>query len=330
MAQVTVLITGGAGFIGSNIAEALARQGWRVIISDWLEQGEKWKNLNDITVTDFLLPPELPAYLERHGGDLDAVIHMGAISATTETNVDKLVSNNIRLSLDLWDFCTRACIPFLYASSAATYGDGEQGFVDDWSSTALERLRPLNAYGWSKLVVDRRIAQDVEAGRSTPPQWVGLRFFNVYGQREEHKANMRSVISQLIPCILAGKTVTLFRSHNPSYEDGGQLRDFVHVSDCVAVILWLLEHPQVSGGFNLGTGNARSFLDLAKAAFAALDQEPRIDYVDTPEAIRAKYQYFTEADLTRLRAAGCGHSFHSLEVGVANYVQNWVQRDGRA
>lgn len=323
----TCLVTGGAGFIGANIVTALAQRGWRVVVSDWLETGEKWKNLDDVTVSDYILPPELPALLAR--GGIDAVIHMGAISATTETDVDKLVTNNIRLSLDLWAFCAEVEIPFLYASSAATYGDGDQGFNDDPSRTALERLRPLNAYGWSKLAVDRRIAQDIALGRPAPPQWAGLRFFNVYGPREEHKGSMRSVVSQITPRILAGEEIKLFRSHNPAYEDGGQLRDFVHVDDCVAVILWLLDNPRASGLFNLGTGQARSFLDLARSAFAALDAEPRIAFIDTPEAIRAKYQYFTEANMARLRAAGCEHKFKSLEDGVSAYVQSWVQRYGQ-
>jgi ADP-L-glycero-D-manno-heptose 6-epimerase len=325
MNDKTCLITGGAGFIGSNVAVALAQKGWRVVVSDWFEDGNKWNNLHDATITDFLQPPELPAFLEREGGTLDTVIHMGAISATTETDVDALVTNNIRLTLDLWEFCTRADVPFIYASSAATYGDGEQGFTDDWSSAALLQLRPLNAYGWSKLAVDRRIVQDVEARRPVPPQWVGLKFFNVYGPREEHKGSMRSVISQFTPRILAGETVNLFRSHNPAYEDGGQLRDFVHVDDCVAVILWLLDTPEVSGIFNLGTGKARSFLDLTNACFAALNQEPRICFIDTPDAIRAKYQYFTEANMTALRAAGYGAGFKSLEDGVMDYVRSWVQ-----
>jgi ADP-L-glycero-D-manno-heptose 6-epimerase len=324
------LVTGGAGFIGSNIVAALAQHGWRVVVCDWFETGTKWQNLTEVTVTDFVAPPDLPAFLARSAGHLDAVIHMGAISATTETDVDKLVQNNIRLSLDLWTYCSENDVAFIYASSAATYGDGQQGFDDDWSGVALDRLRPLNAYGWSKLAVDRRISQDISLGLPTPPQWAGLRFFNVYGPREEHKGNMRSVVSQMTPRILAGDTVTLFRSHNPAYRDGGQLRDFIHVDDCVAVILWLLDNHDVSGVFNLGTGQARSFVDLAQASFAALGKTPDIAYIDTPEAIRAKYQYFTEANMAQLRAAGCHHEFKSLEDGVALYVNNWVQRYGQS
>lgn len=316
----TVLVTGGAGFIGSNIARAFVEDGFRVVVADWLETGPKWRNLADILLADVIRPEAVPAYLEREGGRVAAVVHMGAISATTETDGDKIVTQNIRASLDLWDVCARKGLRFIYASSAATYGDGSRGFADSESRADLMGLAPLNLYGWSKLMADRRFLSDVEAGRPRPPQWAGLRFFNVYGPGEEHKGDMRSVIHKIYPTAVAGEPVTLFKSHDPAYADGGQLRDFVYVADCVAVVRWLLGSPAVSGIFNVGTGTARSFADLARAVFAAAGTEAHIQYVDMPERIRGAYQYFTQADMSKLRAAGFTRPFTSLEDGVHHYV----------
>ncbi|SHG49733.1 ADP-glyceromanno-heptose 6-epimerase precursor [Kaistia soli DSM 19436] len=316
----TILVTGGAGFIGSNIARALAADGWRIVVADWFGTGGKWKNLADVLLDDVLTPDATLDWLEAHHGRVEAIVHMGAISATTEPDVDLIVARNIRTTLDLWSAAARHAVRLIYASSAATYGDGSSGFVDDNSAAHLATLRPLNAYGWSKLAVDRRFVSDVVGGRPTPPQWAGLRFFNVYGPNEAHKDDMRSVIHKIYPLAAAGETVTLFRSHDPNYEDGGQLRDFIHVDDCVAVMRWLIAEPSVNGIFNVGTGKARSFADLARAVFAALGQEPRISYVDMPERIQKAYQYFTEADMGRLRAAGYQGQFTTLEDGITRYV----------
>lgn len=316
----TVLVTGGAGFIGSNIARAFAQDGYRVVVADWLEDGPKWRNIQDILLADVIRPEAVLSFLEREGGRVAAVVHMGAISATTETDGDRIVTQNIRASLDLWDLCARKGLRFIYASSAATYGDGRDGFADSESLADLMALAPLNLYGWSKLMADRRFLSDVEAGRPRPPQWAGLRFFNVYGPGEDHKGDMRSVIHKIYPTAAAGQAVTLFKSHDPAYEDGGQLRDFVYVADCVAVVRWLLETPSASGIFNIGTGTARSFADLARAVFSAAGQEPRIAYVDMPERIRGAYQYFTQANMAKLRAAGFTRPFTSLEDGVSHYV----------
>lgn len=321
----TILVTGGAGFIGSNIARALAGDGWRIVVADWLGTGTKWKNLAGVLLDDVLRPEAALAWLEAHHARVEAVVHMGAISATTEPDVDLIVERNIRATLDLWSACARHAVRLVYASSAATYGDGSVGFADDNSAAHLGKLRPLNAYGWSKLVVDRRVVDDVTHGRPTPPQWAGLRFFNVYGPNEAHKDDMRSVIHKIYPLASAGETVTLFRSHDPNYEDGGQLRDFIHVDDCVAVVRFLVGDPAVSGIFNVGTGTARSFADLARAVFAALGREPKIAYVDMPERIRKGYQYFTQSDQARLRDAGYEGQFLSLEEGVARYVQALVK-----
>ncbi len=323
-ADKLTVVTGGAGFIGSNIVAALAARGKRVVVVDWLEVGDKWRNLAPAVLHDIVRPDAFMPWLAAHAGEVAGIVHMGAISATTERDGDRLVSENIRLTLDLWDWCAAQAVPFIYASSAATYGDGLEGFDDDGSSGALARLKPLNGYGWSKHVVDRRIALDVAQGRPAPPVWAGLKFFNVYGPHEGHKGPMRSVALQLYETLSAGGEVKLFRSHRPDYADGGQLRDFVYVADCVAVVLWMLEQPRLAGLYNMGTGQARSFLDLARAAFTAVGHKPEVHYIDTPEAIRDRYQYFTEAKMGRLRAAGYTAPFHSLEDGVAAYVA-WLK-----
>lgn len=319
-ARDTILVTGGAGFIGSNMARAFAEDGRRVVVADWLEDGPKWRNIADIALDDVIRPEAITSFVERESGRLAGIIHMGAISATTERDGDKIVARNIRPTLDLWDQCARKGLPFIYASSGATYGDGTRGFADDESPAALGQLAPLNAYGWSKLMADRRFIADVRAGRPRPPQWAGLRFFNVYGPGEAHKGDMRSVIHKIYPTAAKGEAVTLFKSHHPGYTDGGQLRDFIYVKDCVSVALWLIENPHVSGIFNVGTGAARSFADLARAVFSAAGQPERITYIDMPEALQGAYQYFTQADVSKLRAAGYAKPFTSLENGVSDYV----------
>ncbi len=318
------VVTGGAGFIGSNIAAVLAKRGERVLVVDWLEIGDKWKNLADIALHDIVRPDAFMGWLAGHPGEVAAIVHMGAISSTTERDGDRLVSENVRPSIDLWKWCARHEVPFVYASSAATYGGGAQGFDDEGSPEGLARLKPMNGYGWSKHMVDRRIAMDVAQGAPQPPVWAGLKFFNVYGPREAHKGDMRSVALKLYETLSAGGRATLFRSHRPDYADGGQLRDFVYVADCAAVVLWILEQKRFSGLYNLGTGRARSFLDLATAVFKAMETEPEITYVDMPEAIRDRYQYFTEARMDRLRQAGYRAPFHSVEAGVADYVA-WLR-----
>lgn len=316
-----ILVTGVAGFIGANVARSLSRAGSRVVGCDRLGQGRKWRNLVDIGLHDIVTPEALPDWLAQHGAGLGGIVHMGAISATTETDVDLIVRENVRATLDLWDFSTSAAVPLIYASSGAVYGDGALGFDDVADSTALSLLRPMNAYGWSKLFVDRRIAADAARGK-TPPRWAGLRFFNVYGPGEDHKGDMRSVVAKLVPRILDGEPARLFRSYRADVPDGGQQRDFVHVDDVVAVILWLLDSPDArSGIYNVGTGEARTWRDLALAVFAALSREPAIEYVDMPETLRPTYQYFTQARTDRLRAAGWNAPFRSLEDGVRAFVE---------
>ncbi|MCV0413661.1 MAG: ADP-glyceromanno-heptose 6-epimerase [Brevundimonas sp.] len=323
-----IVVTGGAGFIGSNIVARLtAETAYDVVVCDRLETADlaKWRNLAKHAVADLWAPEALFEQLERHAARVEAVVHMGAISSTTEPDADLILTTNFTLSRDLWDWCAIRGVRMIYASSAATYGDGEAGFNDDDDAKSLSQLRPLNAYGYSKLLFDQYAVREADRGRA-PPQWAGLKFFNVYGPNEGHKGGMKSVVAQIWPKVAAGETVSLFRSHNPAYPDGGQLRDFVYVDDVVDIVDWLLRSPEVSGVFNAGSGQARSFADLARATFAAAGREPAIDYVDMPEVIRDRYQYFTQARMDRVRAAGFGGQSTPLEEGVRRYVQDFLSK----
>jgi ADP-L-glycero-D-manno-heptose 6-epimerase len=323
-----IVVTGGAGFIGSNLVAGLEARGRTdVVVCDRFRSGDKWRNLARRELADVVAPENLLAWLDQHAAEVETIFHLGAISATTERDVDKIVANNINLTQELWRWCAWRGARLIYASSAATYGDGSHGFDDDATPAGLARLRPLNAYGWSKHLVDRRIARALVAGEPAPPQWAGLKFFNVYGPNESHKGDMASVVSKLYPKIMAGEPARLFASHHPDYEDGGQLRDFVWVGDCVDVMLWLKDNPGVNGLFNVGSGAARSFKDLAVATFRAAGLAPRIDYVPMPEVLRDKYQYFTQARIDRLRAAGYDRPATSLEEGVRRYVQDFLAKD---
>ena len=324
------LVTGGAGFIGSNIAAALAERGEDVVICDWLGTEEKWRNLSRVRVHEIVFPEDLRSWLRGNASRITAIVHMGAVSSTTEADADRIVRNNVQLSFALWELACERRLPLIYASSAATYGAGEQGFDDDDAPEALAALRPLNAYGWSKHVIDRRFVADVNANRTRPPQWAGLKLFNVYGPNEAHKGDMRSVVHKIYPNIANGEEIDLFKSHDPRYMDGGQLRDFVYVKDCVRVVLWLLENPRVCGLLNVGTGKARSFRDLALAVGSACGRKVTIRYIDMPPALRARYQYFTEANMAKLRELGYPHAFTGLEDGVRDYVVNHLQADSSA
>jgi ADP-L-glycero-D-manno-heptose 6-epimerase len=318
-----ILVTGGAGFIGSNIVASLAARGEEVVVCDRLRSDGKWRNLARHLIAGVIAPEALAAWLDR-APLLRAVVHMGAISSTTERDGDLTAATNITLSLALWDWCAAHAVPLIYASSAATYGDGTAGFDDDASLPALARLRPLNLYGWSKHAFDRRVADLIARGRRRPPHWAGLKFFNVYGPNEYHKGQMISVVKRKADEIAAGKPATLFRSHRADIPDGHQARDFIWVGDCVDVVLWLLDHPEVSGLFNVGTGRARTYVDLARAVSAAMNRAPEISFVDTPEHLRGQYQYFTQARVERLRAAGYARPFTALEDGIATYVRDYL------
>lgn len=315
------IVTGGAGFIGSNLVAALCADGQEVVVVDRLRQGLKWRNLAKHAIAGIVEPDDLPAFLAKKP-PLRTLFHLGAISATTETDGDLVARTNIALPQMLWDWCAAAGVPFIYASSAATYGDGSQGFEDDLSAAALARLRPLNLYGWSKLAFDRRVAQMLAAGAPRPPHWAGLRFFNVYGPNEHHKGRMASVVLHKFNQIMRGEAATLFASDREGIADGAQMRDFVHVADCVAAMTWLARTPQASGLYNIGSGTARTFLDLTRAIYAALGRNADIRFIPMPDDLRGKYQYFTEARMDRLRAAGFAHPPTTVEDGVRSYVQD--------
>ncbi len=323
-----LLVTGGAGFIGSNVVASLNETGRTdVVVNDFLGNEGKWRNLGKRQLADVVAPADLLRWLD--GRKLDAVIHMGAISSTTVTDGDAVIENNFKLSLRLFDWCAATRTPFIYASSAATFGDGGAGFSDDYSLGALKKLKPMNLYGWSKHIFDLAVIERVARLEPVPPQWAGLKFFNVFGANEYHKGEMMSLVAKRFDEASAGNTVRLFKSHRPGIADGEQKRDFIYVEDAVAVVRWLLASPKVSGIFNVGTGKARSFRDLIAAMFAALGREPAIEYIDMPAEIRDSYQYFTQAETGNLRRAGYNATFTPLEDAVRHYVTTYLDRADR-
>src|SRR5450631_215161 len=323
-----LLVTGGAGFIGSNVVAALNDAGRAdVVVCDRLGHDGKWRNLAKRQLADIVPPAQLPDWLQ--GRKLDAVVHLGAISETTATDGDLVIETNFRLSMRLLDWCAAHATPFIYASSASTYGDGAQGFSDDPSLSALKSLRPMNLYGWSKHLFDMAVAERVARGEKLPPQWAGLKFFNVFGPNEYHKGAMMSVLARRFDDIKAGRPVQLFKSHREGIADGDQRRDFICVDDVVRVMMWLLATPSVSGLYNVGTGKARSFKDVMLSAYTALGAGPNIQYIDMPEQIRGSYQYFTQGNVDRLYAAGYNGGFTALEDAVGAYVKGFLESADR-
>ena len=319
-----ILVTGGAGFIGSNIVAALNDSGRRdVVVCDHLGSDGKWLNLRKRVVQDIVPPAELFTWLAGRS-DIEAVIHMGANSSTLATDGDAIMESNFRFSLKLLDWCTARDVKFIYASSAATYGDGDEGFDDDIGLPYLQKLRPLNLYGWSKHLFDQVVATRLEDGKPLPPVCVGLKFFNVFGPNEAHKGPMMSLVSKYFPAIKRGETIDLFKSYKPDYKDGEQLRDFVYVHDITDTILWLLSGYRGTQIFNLGSGRARSFIDLVGSIFDALGMERKIRFVEMPEVMRPRYQYFTEANPARLHAAGYNKPGTQLEDAVGHFVKTYL------
>ena len=319
-----ILITGGAGFIGSVLAKQLNTLGHTdIVIVDKLEDSSKWKNLRGIKYLEYIHADEL------FNGDYDDLIaqtdlvfHMGACSSTTETNMDFLMKNNVAYTQALFRFAATKNIPFIYASSAATYGDGELGYSDN--EEELSKLMPLNPYGYSKQLVDEWILKE----EAKPDHWFGLKFFNVYGPNEYHKKEMRSLVHKSFEQIKAEGCVKLFKSYKPEFKDGEQLRDFIYVKDIVRVMIELAD-PEVhthSGIYNLGTGKARSFLDLTKATFKAMNINPKIEFIEMPEALKSQYQYYTQAEMGKLLKVLPGFEFTSLEEGIFDYVQNYMMK----
>lgn len=318
-----LLVTGGAGFIGSNLVAALNDSGRSdIVVCDSLGHDGKWRNLAKRQLADLIPPDQLLRWLP--GRKLEALFHMGAISDTTATDGDLVIETNFRLSQRLLDWCAETDTALIYASSAATYGDGARGFRDDPGLPALRLLRPMNLYGWSKHLFDLAVAERVARGGAMPNQCAGLKFFNVFGPNEYHKAGMMSVLARRFDDIRSARPVQLFKSHREGIADGDQRRDFIAVDDVVRVMMWLFANPQVSGLFNVGTGKARSFRELIEAAYAALGATPRIEFVDMPEAIRGSYQYFTQSEGDRLSRAGYDGGFTTLEDAVRDYVVGYL------
>ena len=319
-----ILITGGAGFIGSVLAKQLNLLGHNdLVIVDKLEDSIKWKNLRGIKYSDYIHADELfNGDYDDLIGETDLIFHMGACSSTTEKNMDFLMKNNVAYTQALWRFAATKNIPFIYASSAATYGDGEQGYSDEHEK--IEGLMPLNPYGYSKQLVDEWVLKEATA----PEHWFGLKFFNVFGPNEYHKVDMRSLVHKSFEQIKSVGSVKLFKSHKAEYKDGEQLRDFIYVKDVVRAMIELADPDKagLSGIYNLGTGKARSFLDLTNATYKAMGVNPKIEFIDMPESIRSQYQYYTQADTKKLLSALPGFEFTSLEASVTDYVQNYLMK----
>jgi ADP-L-glycero-D-manno-heptose 6-epimerase len=321
-----IIVTGAAGFIGSNLVAALEARGENNIVAvDWLGQDDKWRNLAKRGLAGLIPPEQLGDLIVARHAEIKMIFHLGAISTTTERDVDLILDRNFRYTRDLWEQAVRYDLRIVYASSAATYGDGSNGFDDEMTSAALARLVPLNPYAWSKHLFDRKVVAAAESNRHMPAQWAGLKFFNVFGPNEAHKGAQMSVAPQFYKQIVTGDgAARLFKSYRDDVVHGGQQRDFVHVDDTVAVMLWLLDSPTVNGLFNVGSGVARSFLDMANAVFAALKRPPRIAFVEMPETLRDRYQYFTQAPIDRLRQAGFDKPMMPLEQGVDHYVNAYL------
>jgi len=325
-----LVVTGGAGFIGSVLAAALNDAGHSdLVIVDRFGHDEKWRNISKRDFLEILPIAGLLPWLERFGDDVEAIFHLGAISATTFSDADEIIANNLNYSIALWRWCATAKKPLIYASSAATYGDGAAGFDDAGGLEEFKRLRPMNLYGWSKHAFDLWALRQAAAG-SMPPFWAGLKFFNVFGPNEYHKGDMMSLVAKNYHSVAAGETVRLFKSHRADFRDGEQRRDFVYVKDCTAAMLWLWRQgggAERSGIYNLGTGEARSFLDLINAVGAACGVAPKIEFIDIPPEIRPNYQYFTEAKMSRLRQAGYNAPFTPLKTAVHDFVTGYLAQN---
>ena len=319
-----IIVTGGAGFIGNATIWKLNQQGISdIIIADELGCHEKWRNLLDRQFIDFIHKSVFLNWLRQSQSPIEAVIHLGACSTTTEKDADFLMENNTQFTLEVFRYCSTKGIPLIYASSAATYGNATT-FSDD--HTLIPHLRPNNKYGFSKHLTD---CWTLRQGYHTPPRWYGLKFFNVFGPGEWHKGSQTSVAFQAFHQIQASGTVKLFKSHRQDYDHGEQQRDFIYIKDVVDIIYHFLNLAQKgqNGIYNVGTGIQRSFKDLALASFAALEQAPKIDYIDMPEKIRKNYQYFTKSDITKLRRSGYKNEFYSLECGISDYLKNYLQNN---
>ena len=319
-----ILVTGAAGFVGSYLVGYLNKKGFvNIVIVDDFSEEDKWFNFDAKQFSAKIEREELFTWLKETNIKIDFVFHLGARTDTTEFDYAVHEKLNVAYSKNIWTYCVEKNIPLVYASSAATYGNGEFGYKD--SHDIVEQLQPLNPYGVSKNEFDKWALKQP----AQPPFWAGLKFFNVYGPNEYHKGRMASMVFHGYNQIQKVGKVKLFKSHHPDFKDGEQLRDFIYVEDVAAVCYWLMENAAeniASGLYNLGTGKARAFKDLITAIFHNLNKQANIEFIDTPDDIRDKYQYFTEADMAKLREAGCPTIFHTLEDGVADYVKNYLQK----
>ena len=319
------LVTGGAGFIGSNLIKFLTQSTSKEIcMVDW-ETTIKKKNLSNINNLLRIKPEELKKFLKKNEKKIDIIFHLGAITSTTETNPKLIIDNNIELSFFIWNWCVEKKTRLIYASSAATYGNGESGFKDLDEINYLKKLKPLNLYGWSKHLIDQFFLKESIKGNK-PPQWVGLKFFNVYGPNEYHKGDMQSIIFKIFNKIAKNEDVFLFKSHKKSFLNGEQLRDFIYIKDVIKVIQWFMDNKKLNGIFNVGNGTARTFNDLASAVFKYSNVTKKIRYIDTPKKIRDKYQYFTKAEMSKLKKSGYSQKNFTLESGIEDYIFNYLHK----
>ena len=323
--QSTILITGAAGFIASCMASYLNKKGYHnLILVDDFSRADNALNFSSIQCLAKIERDKLDVFLKEEI-NINTVIHFGARTDTTEMNYSIHQKLNVDASIFLWHYCTQKNIPFIYASSAATYGNGELGYNDDHEITS--RLAPLNPYGISKNEFDKFVLLQIKQNNALPKAWYGLKFFNVYGPNEYHKGRMASVIYHAFNQIKSHGYLKLFRSHNPNFSDGGQMRDFIYVQDILEVTYWLLHHLPESGLYNLGTGKAASFLQLSEAVFSSMKIEPQVKFIDTPLDIRDKYQYFTEANMHKLIQAGYRKNFVDIQEGVNDYIRNYLSNE---
>ena len=314
-----ILVTGAAGFIGSNIVASLNKKGYKnIILCDWVDENIKKKNIEKLIYQKLVPPEKIIEYLNKTK-NIELIIHMGANYSTTETNFRLIYNINTRFSKNLWKWCTNNQVRLIYASSAATYGNGAKGFND--SDTQI--YKPLNIYGLSKYLFDRYVIKQAKKG-ICPPQWVGLKFFNVYGPNEYHKGNMQSVVKHAFDQYNKFGKVKLFKSYNNKYMDGQQTRDFIYVDDCVSLINWLVKNRNISGIYNCGTSIERTFEELVKAMFNAINISPKIEYIAMPKNLRKQYQYYTKANMEKIRKKGYNIKFSTLEEGVNKYIKNYL------
>ncbi len=319
-----ILVTGGAGFIGSNLVNELLKNKLLVAVCDFKTKIDKsyFKDINNIL--KFVEPIDLKNFILEN--KISVIFHLGAISSTTFSDANQIWYNNIFTSKEIWDLCCKNKIRLIYASSAATYGNGDKGYIDNQNLAYLKSLKPLNIYAWSKNEVDKRNLLAKNILNISPPQWISLKFFNVYGPNENHKENMISIVLKTFQQIKKNETTLLFKSYNNQYEDGEQKRDFIYVKDCIKVLMWFLEKNNISGIFNVGTGQARTFNDLVYNVYKNLKKNINLKYIDMPKEIKNQYQYHTTADLRKLIKTGYNKNFYTLENGIEDYINNYLNK----